>query len=146
MGMWPAPARTPAGAEVEFSLEHDPWEGCADMGGDATRATALGPSVELPLTRDPYEGCAEIGVERLCGRPYWGRKWSSIWGTTGVCRHGRGTACERSRWGMQREGGGRKESDERRSKEKARTQQNKRVERNMFWIDLGSLGPFFEGS
>ena len=42
--------------------------------------------------------------------------------------------------------GGRKEADERRSKEKARTQQNKRVERNMFWIDLGSLGPFFEGS
>ena len=110
MGMWPAPARTPAGAEVEFSLEHDPWEGCADMGGDATRATALGPSVELPLTRDPYEGCAEIGAETLRVRPYGGRKWSSIWGTTGVCRHGRGTACERSRWGMQREGreGGRK--------------------------------------
>ena len=89
---------------------------------------------------------AEIGVETLCGRPYWGRKWNSIWGTTGACRHGRGTACERPRWGMQREGGGRKESDERRSKEKARTQQNKRVERNMFWIDIGSLEPFFEGS
>lgn len=49
--MWPAPARTPAGAEVEFSLEHDPWEGCADMGG-----------------------------RTACGRTHCVWRWSSLWG------------------------------------------------------------------
>ena len=54
------------------------------MRRDAMRPLRLEPSVVLTLGRDPWERCAEMGGETPCELSLWVRRWISLWATIHV--------------------------------------------------------------